>query len=249
VEVACQHVMMSGCSADVTNFPDGPYQVCAWKDPNAGSVFLEHEKHGASDDNNSDNNNNSTTTNEVVYYYFSWSGTSREREQRDEWKSVWSARSWNGFLRPGNNTEAVWEDIRSGLSTVFKQCRHASPKIELWGGQISKIPPNATAFAHRDAVYSIGIDLLITEEADDEGINDEARFVDSVWQSTIAKHLTGSYVNYPVESLTKESYPSAYWGTNLDRLSTIKTRYDPFCALNTSQGVPVIENATISRIE
>jgi len=146
--------------------------------------------------------------NDVVYYYFSWSGMSQEREQNPGMKSIWSAQSWNGFLLPQNNTQEVWTDIQSSLSAMFQYCKYVSPKIELWGGAISKIPSNATAFPHRNAVYNIGIDLLVPTESDADAANDEMHLVNAIWPS-IERHLDGVYVNYPMESLSNESYPSA----------------------------------------
>jgi FAD/FMN-containing dehydrogenase len=182
--------------------------------------------------------NNSTIDN-VVYYYFSWSGMSREREQDGSWKSVWSAQSWNGFLLPQNNTQEIWTDIQSSLSAMFKYCKYVTPKVELWGGAISKISSNATAFPHRNAVYNIGIELLVPTENDADAANDEMHLVNAIWPS-IARHLDGVYVNYPMASLSNESYPTAYWGKNLKRLKELKQRYDPTYALNVSQSIPIL---------
>lgn len=183
--------------------------------------------------------NNSTIDN-VVYYYFSWSGMSRIREQDDSWKSVWSAQSWNGFLLPQNNNKEVWTDIQSSLSAMFRYCNFVSPKIELWGGVISNIPSNATLFSHRDAVYNIGIELFVPTKNDIDAANDEMHLVNAIWPS-IAQHLHGVYVNYPMASLSNESYPTAYWGKNLKRLKELKQRYDPTHALNISQSIPIFK--------
>jgi len=180
---------------------------------------------------------NTSTKDEIVYYYFSWSGMSREREQRPEYKSVWSAQSWNGFLFPENNTEEVWKDINSSLAALFRYCKFVSPRFELWGGAISKIPPNATAFRYRKAVYNIGIDLMVPTESDADVASDEMQLVDAIWPS-IARHLDGAYINYPMASLSDESYPTAYWGENLDRLKELKERYDPTNSFKTSQTIP-----------
>uniref|UniRef100_A0A7S4EIE8 FAD-binding PCMH-type domain-containing protein n=1 Tax=Pseudo-nitzschia australis TaxID=44445 RepID=A0A7S4EIE8_9STRA len=189
----------------------------------------------------SSNNSNNTDGDDVIYYYFSWSGMSREREQRPEFKSVWSAQSWNGFLLPGNNTEEVWTDIQSSLSAMFRYCKYVSPRVELWGGAISKIPFNATAFPYREAVYNVGIDLLVPAESDAEVASDEMHLVNAVWPS-IARHLDGVYVNYPMASLSSESYPTAYWGNNLDRLVALKEQYDPSHAFQTAQSIPIPGN-------
>ncbi len=181
----------------------------------------------------------------IAYYYFSWSGMSREREQNDEMKSVWSAESWNGFLLPTNNTQEIWKDIHSSLSAMFMYCRFVSPRIELWGGAISKIPSNATVFPHRNAIYNVGIDVIVPSESDADAAYDEINLVNAIWPS-IERHLVGVYVNYPMASLSNESYPTAYWGNNLDRLVSLTERYDPSRVMKVSQAVPTNLNGTSS---
>ena len=180
--------------------------------------------------------NNSIADN-ISYYYFSWTGISREREQNPKLRSVWSAQSWNGFLLPSNNTEEVWSDIQSSLSTMFVYCNFVSPRITLWGGAISKIPSNATAFTHRNAIYNIGIDLVVSTEHDADAALDEMHLVNAIWPS-IARHLDGVYVNYPMPSLSNTSYPTAYWGENLDRLIKLTEQYDPSHVLKVAQDIP-----------
>jgi FAD/FMN-containing dehydrogenase len=185
---------------------------------------------------------NNATRDEVVYFYFSWSGTSRQKEQAQTWKEVYSAQSWNGFLLAQNNTEEVWNDIESSLSALFEYCKLVSPKINLWGGAISKVGSNETAFPHRNALYHVGIELLVPEGNDIDVANDEAHLVHAIWPS-IARHLDGVYINNPMASLTNEEYPSAYWGNNLDRLKQLKQQYDPFHVFNFSQSIPILHRS------
>ena len=177
------------------------------------------------------------------YYYFSWSAISRQREQAETWTKVYAAQSWNGFLFPANNTQEVWDDIRESMSLMFRYCNHATPNIQLWGGAISKIPGNATAFPYRQAVYNIGVQLLIPNGTNNDTQEEQKLFeeqsalVGAIW-SSIANYLTGVYVNYPMPSLSREEYPRAYWGNNLDRLVNLKQRYDPFQTFRFDQSVP-----------
>jgi hypothetical protein len=187
---------------------------------------------------------NNSTVDDIAYYYFSWSGMSREREQNPKLKSVWSAQSWNGFLLPSNNTQEVWMDIQSSLSAMFAYCKFVSPKVELWGGAISKVPSNATVFPHRNAIYNIGIDLIVPTKSDADAAAEEMHLVNAIWPS-ISRHLNGVYVNYPMASLSNESYPTAYWGENLDRIMALTGVYDPSRVLRVAQGVPIRTNDTI----
>jgi FAD/FMN-containing dehydrogenase len=188
---------------------------------------------------------NNATIDSISYYYFSWFAMSREREQKPESKSVWSAQSWNGFLMPGNNTEEIWTDIQSSLSAMFMYCKFVSPRVELWGGAISMISSDATVFPHRNAVYNVGIDLVVPTESDVDAASDEMHLVNAIWPS-ISRHLSGVYVNYPMASLSNNSYPTAYWGENLDRLVTLTERFDPSHILKVAQSVPTRTNYTIS---
>jgi len=185
------------------------------------------------------------TMDKVIYYYFSWSGMSRQREQDDTWKSVYSAQSWNGFLLDNNNTEEVWKDIESSLTAMFYYCKFVSPRVELWGGAISKVAPNATAFPYRNALYRVGVELLVPKESDADAANDEIHLVNAIWPS-IARHLDGVYINNPMPSLSREEYAAAYWGSNLERLKQLKQKYDPIHALTYSQSIPIVINASAS---
>ena len=92
---------------------------------------------------------------------------------------------------------------------------------EALGGAANRVPVNATAFPHRQALF--GIQCLISYK--------------SWWQWRKASHSlaalyravraagSGAYVNY--SDLELDDWPRAYWGSNLERLQTIKRRYDP----------------------
>ncbi|KAG7368015.1 oxidoreductase, oxygen dependent, FAD-dependent protein [Nitzschia inconspicua] len=180
-----------------------------------------------------------TTREEVTYYYFSWSGMSRQREQDDRWKSVYSAQCWNGFLLPRNNTYDVWTDIQESMKALFLYTNNASPRIELWGGAISKVSSNTSAFPHRNALYNVAVDLLVPEGSDPKSADDEAILVHAIWPS-IARHLDGVYINNAMASLSGFEYPLAYWGSNSYRLRQLKQQYDPFHVLTFSQSIPLV---------
>jgi FAD/FMN-containing dehydrogenase len=67
----------------------------------------------------------------------------------------------------------------------------------------------------------------------------EAKKVNEWWPS-IAKYMDGVYLNYQMESLTADEYPSQYWGDNLERLVQIKNRYDPGNAFKFPQSLPLV---------
>lgn len=175
----------------------------------------------------------------VTFYYFSWSGVTRQKEQSETWKAVWAAQSWNGFMLPQNNTRKVWESIYRDMATMFRYCTFLVPNIELWGGAISKGAPNETAFSHREAVYNVGVQLCVPNATKNGGqvFQDQQALVSAIWPS-IAWHLKGVYVNYPMPSLSKEEYPRAYWGDNLERLGEVKETFDPHNVMRYEQSIP-----------
>jgi hypothetical protein len=175
----------------------------------------------------------------LSYYYFSWSGITRQKEQAETWRTVWGAQAWNGFLMPENNTAAVWQSIYKDLMTMFQYCTFLVPNFELWGGAIAQRSDNATVFPHRQAIYNVGVRLLVPNATNMEAkvFEDQAALVSAIWPS-IAKHLQGVYVNYPMPSLSKEDYPTAYWGDNLEHLMQLKQEYDPEDCLHHSHSVP-----------
>jgi FAD/FMN-containing dehydrogenase len=186
----------------------------------------------------------------VAFYYFSWSGVTRKKAQSETWTTVWAAQTWNGFLMPQNNTRQVWKSIYKDMTTMFRYCTFLSPNIELWGGAISKVANNDTAFSHRQAVYNVGVQLLVpngTKNAE-HVFQDQAALVSAVWPS-IAKHLKGVYVNYPMPSLSKEEYPRAYWGDNLERLMELKEQYDPDHVMRYEQSIPGKNESFYSNLE
>jgi FAD/FMN-containing dehydrogenase len=94
--------------------------------------------------------------------------------------------------------------------------------IGLLGGKINRIPRNAMAYPHRDAVYAMNVHTRWTEAADDRRCIDWAR---SFFADT-APYAAGSvYINF----LTQDEagrIADAY-GVNYPRLREIKARFDP----------------------
>ena len=188
----------------------------------------------------------------ALLYDFSWSMVSKQGEQ-PAWESrIYQAQVWNGFLFASNNTQDIWDDIQENMSPLIQVCPDLFPQIELWGGAVADIPSNATAFPHRQAVYNVGLVLLVqnttepnSTETPGRRFQQQSARVNGVWP-LIARHLTGSYVNYPMSSLTQDDYPRAYWGNNLKRLVEIKRKYDPIDSFFYEQSVPLYPKESFS---
>lgn len=108
--------------------------------------------------------------------------------------------------------------------------------FDVLGGVIDHVRPDATAYAHRDALfntqYSAGWPGGSNRPA--------ARNLKSLQtlKSALAPYATGgAYPNYADSSLPNA--PQAYWGANLPRLIEIRQRYDPHGVFTQPQGVPL----------
>ena len=112
------------------------------------------------------------------------------------------------------------QDIVARLEASDASVRVA--QLRALGGAMARVPPEATAFAHRTS--RIMVNLAAFYEGPEE------RDAREVWVSDFAAALqqgdTGIYVNFlgaEGEARVRQAYPGSTW----DRLVTIKRRYDP----------------------
>ena len=183
----------------------------------------------------------------VQHSEFAWSDIYVSLEVMGNFSSppTWGASCWYGFMMPENNTAQIWQEIIQTISEGTKSSApYLLPDIELWGGAIHHKPGNATAFPYRDAVFNVGVLLTVPTSAnvaDSEDIFQREVLKVNAWWPRISQYLTGSYVNYPMNSILSQNHDHArvYWGNNLERLVEIKQRVDPQGAFNFPLGVPI----------
>jgi FAD/FMN-containing dehydrogenase len=181
----------------------------------------------------------STMATYAPYQAFDWdSDTHDVFDSQGYGTYVYAAQVWQGFLMPVNNTHAVWNDIISLMKEIVMECPDVHPSIELWGGAISDVQHNDTAFAYRDALFNVGVQLYVFEESDSQSFKEQAEKVTAWWPS-VAKYLTGAYLNYPMNSLGNDEYPRLYWGSHLERLMKVKRDYDPQNIFSYEQSMPL----------
>ena len=122
----------------------------------------------------------------------------------------------------------------AGINVIvdFVNQRQANPilgeggaQFDSYGGAINRVASNATAFAHRDALAGI-------QRSSSFSMSDSAQVIAAgqTWLDDFTKALRpyvsgGSYVNYIDPDL--KDFATAYYGSNLPRLESIKKKADP----------------------
>ncbi len=92
--------------------------------------------------------------------------------------------------------------------------------LNAWGGAISRVPDDATAFGHRDTKFTIYIFAMWADRSDDDRHIEWSR----AFHDALRPHMNGIYVN---EMGPDERIHDAYSPTTLARLGAVKHTYDP----------------------
>ncbi|HLN16579.1 MAG TPA: FAD-binding oxidoreductase [Acidimicrobiales bacterium] len=107
--------------------------------------------------------------------------------------------------------------------------------FDAYGGAIGAVAPDATAFAHRDALTGIEYSYSWSPGAPDQLVAGGRQWLDEA-QQDLAPSSVGAYVNYM--DPTQPDWPQAYYGTNLPRLVQVKRAVDPDDLFSFAQSVP-----------
>ncbi|WP_438016556.1 FAD-binding oxidoreductase [Sorangium sp. So ce315] len=94
-------------------------------------------------------------------------------------------------------------------------------QLDAHGGAIGRVAPDATAFPHRRALWSLQYQAYWTAAAEEK---ENVAWVERVRRAMLP-HTRGAYINYIDAEL--EDWLTAYYGANVARLAAIKARYDP----------------------
>ena len=100
--------------------------------------------------------------------------------------------------------------------------REGGVSMDALGGKVAEVAPDATAFPHRSALYSVQYTGTFDDGTDPEPID---AFVHGFRTAMTPHWGDHAYVNYPDGALTDPD--AAYFGDNLPRLRSIKKKYDP----------------------
>jgi Berberine and berberine like len=100
------------------------------------------------------------------------------------------------------------------------------PECEIFiahlGGAMSRVPPEATAFPHRTAHFTMNVHTRWREDKEDSGCIGWAR---ELFKAAAPYATGGAYVNFIPDDETDRI--EKIYGTNYRHLAEIKGRYDP----------------------
>jgi hypothetical protein len=107
--------------------------------------------------------------------------------------------------------------------------------FDSYGGVINRVAPGDTAFVHRDKLACIQASYSWSTYSTPAEINAGTNWL--TWLGTdVFNPATGAYQNYIDPNLV--NWQSAYYGSNLERLSAIKRKYDPDDRFVFAQSIP-----------
>lgn len=98
-----------------------------------------------------------------------------------------------------------------------------------FGGAVSDVSPNATAFPHRQALLEVQFLGYVSNQSPNT-INANSDWIRGAYVDLfprLSSEGAGCYVNYCDDDLPDSQWPALYWGSNYPRLQQTKMRVDP----------------------
>lgn len=133
----------------------------------------------------------------------------------------------NGFVHPESVADALAILTRIGAT-------EGSPIIALrsLGAAVSRVPDDATAYAHRSAELMV----LTTFAGPQPALEAAAPAMDRIW-AELGPHTRGAYGNF-LSTATRADVSEVYPPATRARLATVKSRHDPDNVFTGNHNVP-----------
>ncbi len=135
---------------------------------------------------------------------------------------------WKGDFVDELTDEAIAEHARFAEVPTTKSTMHLYP-ID---GAVHRVEEDETAWAYRDATWSMVIAGVDPEPENADRLREWAR---SYWEALHPHSAGGAYVNFMMEEGTDRV--RATYGENYDRLREVKTTYDPENLFHVNQNI------------
>jgi FAD/FMN-containing dehydrogenase len=141
--------------------------------------------------------------------------------QRYYWKSLFL----NGLDAEVLRTIGAWLNRRPSKRTLLS--------IRTLGGEIARVPYDATAFGERDAPFLLSIDSTWLDPIDDE---ENIMWTRAFWAAMRCFSSGKTYFNFAGLLEDADAVPASY-GANHERLMILKTKYDPDNLFRVNQNI------------
>jgi len=144
----------------------------------------------------------------------------------------------------GHIRSAFVPAINADLATIIAEHIAIAPppmggiQIRPLGGEMARVDPSATAFAHRDANFLVAV-IGQWEDASTDGVHDS--WVEKAWEA-ISPYRHGVYVNFLGDE-GKARIAEAYPGHTTERLALLKRGYDPENVFRGNQNIEPMAQA------
>jgi FAD/FMN-containing dehydrogenase len=106
-----------------------------------------------------------------------------------------------------------------------------------WGGAYNRVPAGATAFVHRDQRFLLKHAVVVDPDVPVGEREAAGCWLTRSWALAHPSGSAGVYQNFPDPDL--DDWQRAYYGTNVDRLRSVKRRYDPENFFRSAQSITV----------
>jgi hypothetical protein len=131
-------------------------------------------------------------------------------------------------------------DVIAALLDAFQASRDSGHARELdftpWGGAYNRVRPEATAFAHRSERFLLKHATVLDADASLRDRNAARDWLAKSWSLVQGCGSGHVFPNFPDPDLA--DWERAYHGSNYERLTRVKARYDPDNFFRFHQSVP-----------